>query len=193
MLGEPTRPIAVPASRVVAPRGVPTREVYERPFVDTWTALAGGLGFDDALEKGRQRVVSLAGTDVQLARTRAAAYVLDRSDGVVGYRRVLHGSESCGLCVVASTQRYRRGDLMPIHPGCDCGVLPIYGDVDPGQILDPSRLEGVHQRLEERFGVSDAGARTPIDYRDVLVVHEHGELGPVLGVRGQTFTGPADI
>lgn len=193
VLATPTRPVAIPAAAVVAPRGVPTSEVYARPFVETWTALTGGDVFDQAVEKGRQRAVSLAGTDVQLARTNAARYVLERSDGVVGYRRVLHGTESCGLCVVASTQRYQRGDLMPIHPGCDCGVLPIYGDADPGQIIDPARLEGVHQRLEERFGVSDAGARDPIDYRNVLVVHEHGELGPVLGVRGQTFTGPADI
>lgn len=31
------------------------------------------------------------------------------------------------------------------------------------------------------------------DYSDVLVVHEHGEIGPVLGFRGDHFTGPSDI
>jgi hypothetical protein len=71
--------------------------------------------------------------------------------------------------------------------------MPIFGRTDPGHVIEPERLESVHERIEERFGVSDAGARDPIDYRDALIVHEHGEIGPVLAVRGQKFTGPNDI
>jgi hypothetical protein len=30
-------------------------------------------------------------------------------------------------------------------------------------------------------------------YRDLIVTHHHGELGPVLAVRGQHFDGPGSI
>ena len=33
----------------------------------------------------------------------------------------------------------------------------------------------------------------PVAYRDVLVSHEHGELGPVLAVKGRPFQGPNDL
>jgi hypothetical protein len=80
---------------------------------------------------------------------------------------------------------------MPIHPGCDCGEQPIYGTEDPGQIIDEQLLEATHEAIEERFGFSDRGARE-IDYR-LIQVRDHGELGPLLTVRGQHFDGPSSI
>ena len=63
--------------------------------------------------------------------------------------------------------------------------------------IDVDRLEGVHDRIEERFGKSERGAReipgSVARYSDVLVTHEHGELGRILSVRGHKFTGPNDI
>ena len=50
-------------------------------------------------------------------------------------------------------------------------------------------LAGARAAIEERFGPDDGTA----DPRTVMVVHEHGELGPVLTVRGHGFTGPADL
>jgi hypothetical protein len=134
-------------------------------------------------------MLATAATDLQLAKTHSSRFVLGGKDHVVGYRRVLEGRKSCGLCIVASTQRYHKDDLMPIHGHCDCGVEPIFGDADPGQVVDTSTLEGVHAAIEERFGVSDRSGRDPVDFRQVLVTHEHGELGPVLAVKGQQFTG----
>lgn len=195
VLGRPAGPVGVPASVVDSEtlRGVAPVEVYRRAGVTVWTALAHGAPIDVAARRGLRRAQSLAATDLQLAKTHAARHVLAQTGDVVGYRRTLTGSRSCGLCVVASTQRYRRGDLMPIHPGCDCGVLPIYGTADPGPVVDVDTLEGVHDAIAERFGTADRAARGPIDYRDALVVHTHGELGPVLGVRGHDFTGPDDL
>lgn len=191
--GEPATLAGVAADVVTDLRSVPPLEEYQRPGATVRRALADGHDLVDAVRMGLDRARSLVATDVQLAKTHTArALLADRGD-IVGYRRTLTGNVSCGLCIVASTQRYHRSELMPIHPGCDCGVAPIHGRNDPGQILDADRLTDVHTAIEERFGMSDAGARDPIDYRSALIVHEHGDIGPVLAVRGQTFTGPADL
>ena len=156
-----------------------------------YTALSEGKTMTEAVESGARRISSIASTDVQLARRNAGFSARGRNSGIVGYARTLTGAENCALCFVASTQRYTRGELMPIHPGCDCGEMPIYGNQDPGQVIDEIRLDATHQAVQERFGVSDPGARE-IDYRKIAI-REHGELGPVLTVADQGFTGPNDF
>lgn len=192
MTGTPAVPAAVSRQAVTGLRGVPAVDVYRRPFVEAWTALSQDVPFDEAVARGGTRLASLAATDVQLAKTHTSRRVLEADGRVVGYRRVLHGSRSCGLCVVASTQRYHKKELMPVHPSCDCGVQPIVGREDPGQVLDPDLLESAHTAIEQRFGQSDPGARAP-DYRKLLITREHGEIGPVLTLAEHRFTGPRDI
>lgn len=182
--------------------GVPPAEVYERPFHLVWRQLDELPHVDGAIEQaieaGLNRAEQLAATDLQLSKTHTAREIYSRDQNVVGYRRVLEGERSCGLCIVASTQRYHKKNLLPIHPGCDCSTAAIYGDFDPGLIIDPETLEDLHQRILQRFGVNARDARAipqkglP-DYRDILVVHTHGEIGPVLAVRGQPFLGPEDV
>jgi hypothetical protein len=195
VLGGPARPAGISPAAVTgeALRGVAPSEVYARPGVTVWTALSKGASLSDAIEQGKRRALNIAMTDLQLARTHTARKVMSRDDRITGHRRVLTGREDCGLCVVASTQRYHRAELQPIHPGCDCDVAPIYGANDPGQVVDEGLLEQAHTAIQERFGKSDRGGRDPIDYRKVLLVRDHGELGPLLTVKGQAFTGPDDI
>lgn len=166
--------------------------VYQRAGKEVAKYLATGHTLDDAIEAGLRRALGTAATDLQLSKTWTARSMFTRMPGVVGYRRVPTGAETCGLCIVASTQRYHKANLMPIHPGCDCMVLPIIGTRDPGQTLDEQTLASAHDAIRERFGDIDYGGRAP-DYRKVLITHEHGEIGPVIGVRGQHFTGPDDI
>jgi hypothetical protein len=100
-------------------------------------------------------------------------------------------------------------------------VAPIVGRQDPGQVINSvtvtegaqavrstssgvnvfngdnlvnlgDLLEPLHEEIEKRFGISDRGGRR-IDYRKLLTVHEHGEIGPVLAVKGQHFAGPDQI
>lgn len=101
------------------------------------------------------------------------------NDNIVGYRRVPAGGNVCELCLTAATQRYHRDDLMPIHPGCSCDVEPLYGSEDPGQVID--------------LVTSDTGEPAAVDNPSDVVVQDHGELGPVLAVRGQAFRGPDDL
>ena len=161
-------------------RGVDPRTVYRRPAVDVYTALAAGKPLPQAAAEGRLRLTQLIGGDMQLAKVHASRQSM-RGYPAEGqfYRRVLTGRENCALCVVASTQRYYRDDLMPIHPGCDCGVQPLPPGLAVNQVIDEDLLEQVHQITADRLGVSDRGGRTP-DYRKLLTVSEHGEYGPTL-------------
>lgn len=185
-------------------------DYYQRPFREIKWRLSQGRTIGEAMEAGRRRAESIALTDLQLARTHTTrAYIqeLDRRPPaqrgqrgtVVGYRRVLGSNPNhCALCVLATTQRYHRDDLMPIHPGCGCGIDFVYENDDrAGQhVLDPQLAQEVHNIVRRDLGESyvDAGGRLgDAHYRDIIITNEHGELGPVLGVRNQKFTGPRDI
>ena len=161
-------------------RGVDPRVVYRRPAVDVYTALAAGKPLPQAAAEGRLRLTQLIGGDMQLAKVHASRQSMrGYPEEEQFYRRVLTGRENCALCVVASTQRYYRGDLLPIHPGCDCDVQPLPPGLAVNQVIDEGLLEQVHQITADRLGVSDRGGRTP-DYRKLLTVSEHGEYGPTL-------------
>lgn len=176
---------------VSALRGVDPTVVYQRPAVQMRTDLAAGKAFPDALTASITRLTGLVATDLQMAHTNQARASLD-ARGVPGFRRVLVGPGDCALCVIASTQRYHRGNLLPIHPGCNCSVAPLQSGEPVPQVIDKALLEATHQQVAEFAGISDRGGRAP-DYRQMLVTHDHGELGPVLSWRGQSFTGPGDL
>ncbi|MFJ9740823.1 hypothetical protein [Streptomyces sp. NPDC101166] len=173
-------------------RGVAPEEVYRRPFVTVWTALSNGKSMTEAVRQGQSRLTSITGTDLQLVRTEATRQVLAADNRVQFYRRVLRGSYNCAMCVIASTQRYRKERLMPIHPGCDCGTKPLPEGQDPGQVIEPDLLEAAHDAVAKGTGKADRGGRLP-DYRDIIIDRQHGELGPLMALRRQDFTGPRDI
>ncbi|MFJ5089978.1 hypothetical protein [Streptomyces sp. NPDC088674] len=190
MLGTAATPAGV--SLPEALRGVAPEEVYARPYRTVWSALAAGKSMTQAVAEGTTRLSQIASTDLQLARTSAAQQVGQARGGFSYYRRVLRGSYNCALCTIASTQRYSKERLMPIHPGCDCGIAPIPPGQAAQQVIDPGLLQAAHDAVAKGVGRSDAGGRAP-DYRDVIVTREHGEIGPLLAVRRQNFTGPAQV
>jgi hypothetical protein len=214
--GGTTTPVGISQDVLSSLRGVDPTEVYRRPYVQVWTELSRGKPLDTAVAAGERRAQSIAATDLQLAKTHAAQEVLSRDHRVVGYRRVLTGATSCGLCVVASTVRYHKRDLLPIHPGCDCAIAPIIGSEDPGRMINSAilsdtanldnltphgvnvyrhddvlefegMLDSVHQAVRDRFGQSATDARS-IDYRKVITVQQHSEIGPILTVSDHLFT-----
>lgn len=123
---------------------------------------------------------------------------------IVGYRRVLTGFRSCRFCAVASTQRYHKKDLLPLHYACDCVVAAIWGTEDPGWIINRELLNRLQQDSDrqdywnQHGFVDDHG--NPVTSpkkirwanRDVTV-KEHGELGPTLVSDKHHFTGPDQI
>lgn len=189
--------------------GAPAGEVYRRSIVEARRLVSDGNTLMQALDAGRARAASTARTDVILTNKASISAGADARPWVVGYRRVLTG-KSCGLCATASTQRYTIADLQPIHNNCDCDTAEIYGDADPGQVvnrqlLDDLRREGVVDEITKERAAGRAGTtryvvdedgtiRRPRDESALEVAtHEHGELGPVLTDAAHSFTGPADL
>lgn len=120
VLGEASPPVGVSAAAVsgaAVRNGATPAQVYARPTVTVRRALAAGTDWSQAVAEGLDRARVIATDDVNLAQRAATLKVIGPDDRVVGYRRTLTGA-SCGLCVMASTQRYRKGDLMPIHGNC---------------------------------------------------------------------------
>lgn len=193
MLQQTAQGVDAATTTGVALRGVDPVDVYRRPVHQVWTEVSGGKPYPAAVQAGRRRLVSLILTDLVLAQRVQEQVTLSRG-GMTFYRRVLTGRENCALCIVASTQRYRVGDLKAIHPACDCDVAPLRADHDPGQVLNDQTLNELHGQLDLELGSSDRGARVlldrqgrEVDYRDVLV-RNHGEFGPTLTWRSDAFT-----
>lgn len=189
-------PPGIPAWAAINLRGVDAKAVYERPFKSVYTALSKGEPLTRAVEIGQSRLREISELDLQQTyahASRAAMDALPAGTQPNFWRRKPVGTENCAMCLIAATQRYRRENLNPIHPACDCTVEPIFGP-DPGQVIDPDLLEQVHTAVEELTGASDRGAREP-DYRKLLVqmTAEHGELGTLLVRPLDHFTGPGDV
>lgn len=174
---------------VEALRGKPPEDVYERSLKAWRIAEAAGRSGRAA---ARHRATQTAATDVQLASRQASHDWMAGTPSVAGYRRVLGPGKNCGLCVVASTQRYHRSDLMPIHSNCGCTVDPIPGDQPIPQVLEKETLNAVKSRLDSdelpytRQALSRLGFEAD-DLPEVKIV-QHGELGPTLYDKNWKFT-----
>lgn len=164
-------PVGVPPEVVtsLALRGVPAEELLYRAPEQTWTALGEGEEPVDAVHRGTLRIMALVAVGLQLSHTHSSRHVLRRRN-VELYKRGVRAN-ACDLCAQSSGRVYRSSDLMPLHHGCACTVVPIWGSGD---------LPGEDSLADEA-------------YEDEVAVREHGELGPVLTHRDYAFRGPSDI
>ena len=213
------KPVPVVRADVTNGRGVDPVEVYTRPAVTVRTQLSQGASFTAATAAGLARLQSIAAMDLQMSKVRQSRSSLQRSSYQF-YARVLTGSENCALCVIASTQRYRRGNLMPVHPGCDCGIEPLPRGAFPNQVIDQDLLDRTHEQIASKLGASDPSARQLgqgkyvnynttgsdarggtrfgknerlADYTDLIISRDHGEFGPTLTWRADHFSTGGDF
>lgn len=188
--GVAVRPVALAPASVSGAglRGVDPEEVYRRPAVALYTALSHGRTMTEAVREGLVRLQDIAVTDLQLAKT----HTVRQQPRVRYFRRTLTGNEDCALCAIASTNRYTRGDLMPIHPRCDCGVMPVFFDNEPAEPVGRQVMDTVQRSATQITGdaapVSDLASVS-----DLVTVRTHGEYGPTLVWRDQHFDGPSSI
>lgn len=168
-------PLDMDADAIVAGlrNGATAEEVYRRPFVETWTALKEGQLWEEAVKAGLDRAVALAETDTLMSMRDAARFNGMNDPGIYGWRRVTNIG-ACDLCRVASTQRYHRSALMPIHDHCHCSVEPIKEPT--GRIADENLYRTLDGEINE---ISKTRKRARIA--------EHGELGPVITDANHSF------
>lgn len=125
-----------------------------------------------------ERMTREVNTDITLAE-RGATFVHTAGDErITGHRRVLGAGKNCGLCVVASGQRYSKGDLRPIHRTCHCTTQPIYGD---GSFARPDRatLRALYEQAGSTSGSSLRRIAAPqADLPTVEIADT--DLGPTL-------------
>jgi len=177
-------------------RQTPGLDVYRRPAITARAALAAGRPFEEAMQVAGSRASATAEADVGLAHRRAAVETMSSSSAVDGYRRILTGA-SCLLCMAASTQRYRSGELMPIHTRCDCRVGPLVDGTDYGRIINRElyrelKSSGDLARLNRQLagrGSGRARARAAANRREQLRLS--GEVQGRLELR--TPPNPAEL
>jgi hypothetical protein len=150
--------------------GTPPEEVYHRPFVTLWSSLAGGTAYLDAVNAGLARATSTAAMDVALSMRATANAVQEADDGIYGWQRVADGA-ACTFCQAVDGAYLKFADASPLHPHCGCSMEPL---------TEP------HPRA--RYLPSGQEVK-----RDGFAVHQHGELGSVIGSPDHDFTGPSDF
>lgn len=94
---------------------------------------------------------------------RATFAAAQQTEGFYGYQRVADGN-ACEFCSLVDGAYVKFADAMALHPGCGCSL---------------EALTEPHPRA----------AKLPSG----VAVHEHGELGPVLGSPDHDFTSQADL
>jgi len=160
--------ITIPASVDLTPitdglRGVAPTDLYRRPFEQVRYSWTQGEQITQAVRAGRNRLVTLASTDLQLAHTTTAAQVLGDADGVEGYNRVVAGLHPCDFCRNAATWHYYRADLLPIHDGCSCIVVPTTVPPRRGQTVatEPGTMTAADRASYDRLTERQAQLGTP--------------------------------
>ena len=159
-------------------------EVYGRVAAEYRYQRSLGRPDTVALTNSLVRVREMVGIDLGLAHQRQASRFMT-SRGVTRYRRVIRSEKSCGLCAAASDRLYRRGDLLPIHSRCRCGVIAVSADSDPGSQINDEVLGDLYDAAGSTSGAALKRVR--------VEVVENGELGPQLRVAGQHVRGPAQV
>lgn len=189
LTGRPATPVRqVDVTRL---RGIPHDSVYGRVADEYRWQKSLGKSIAEAAELAALRAEELADMDVTLAVRQQEHQFVKSKKPVLYYRRVIHpelakSGTSCGLCIVASTRVYNKGDLKPIHFRCNCVTLPVVDrKFDVGDVINTDDLADLYQ---------DAGGNTARKLKETRYsVHEHGELGPVLTYKGNRFRGPSDV
>lgn len=159
-------------------------EAYRRIAAEYRWQRSLGRSDSEALTLAMGRAREMVGTDLTLAHQRQAQHTL-RSAGITRYRRIIRSEKTCGLCAGASDRLYRTANLLPIHARCRCGVIAVTANTDPGSQINTETLSEIYTAADSTAG--------PALKQVVVEVVEHGELGPVLTVKGQHFRGPEQV
>jgi hypothetical protein len=151
------------------PRPVSAESVYERSLMSWRYLVSIGKDIREAKLEAGERLLLTADTDLTLSMRDTANEFMNRHS-IDRYFRVTRGeSNTCDLCYLASTRTYYKSDLLPIHNRCRCAVVPDVSSINLQQV------NGVKPDVTQQY-----------------VTRYHGELGPVLTVKGEHFRSEAE-
>jgi hypothetical protein len=151
--------------------GVDSRTVYQRPFVTMWAAIAT-IGIEAAIIKGMNRLTSTAEMDVAMTARDASKAFGTSSGRVAGFVRVAD-PDCCDFCQSIDGAYVRSDSAAPLHNRCGCTLEPIGSD---------------SSAADNSFDAITSGMTW-----DDAEIQEHGELGPVIVAKGDSFTGPTEL
>lgn len=140
----------------------------------------------DVLDRQMQDIMAEIDRLLEEAAAEAEAEALDEAGAtIIGFRRVIHPElaegGTCGACVLAATRMYLRGNLKPMHDGCNCTVLPVTGKYDPADDLNTG--DGLWDAYAE-MNTTDAWAakqfrfKAKADGSGMEMVQERKKSGP---------------
>lgn len=193
-------------------RTVDRETEWRRPGTQARFAKIKGLDDLEAQLAAEERAEELARMDLQLAAQEAERqkYNLTDDETLIGHRRVLRPELSetgpCGLCIVAATRIYKKGELKPLHGGCCCGSMPVTIAADPALRMNKDDFEvwmergadadkelqkvGVtRERLMSWYAAAGGTDREGLQRIRVRTA-SHGEIGPVLVNNKYAFRDP---
>lgn len=152
-------------------KGVPPEQVYGRPFI-TMRASIADLGVDGAIAKGASRLQSTADMDVAMASRDALLPLTEAftagGSGVVAWQRVADPG-CCDFCLMLDGVHTGPNEPQPLHNRCGCTATPITNDNFSFTSLISGAVVGS------------------------VVIQEHGELGPMIADKHDSFTSFADL
>lgn len=163
------------------------RERFRNPDTDTvdWPDRVP----DEVWKTFEDRLTSIVNDDIAAVARDEAQKVMAAAPKVIGYRRVIHPEFSktgtCGLCIVAASRFYSKSELMPLHDLCKCTISPLTKDRDLGLRLNDADLARIY---------AAAGSTYADDLKRIKIrIREHGELGPILTQKGDSFRSLAKV
>lgn len=181
---------------LLLPKDVRSREEnrlrLQRVFREYWWRLEEGDTPRQALYRAQLRAREMVEMDLRLAFTHQARGWAQARDGYHTWRRVIRPELSqdgaCALCVVAADRVYHKENLLPLHTGCNCTVLPEAEAHMRGLAFNLNSED-----LDALYAASPGGVRGA-ELQEVKVKIEwHGEYGPVLTNARHEFTGVESV
>lgn len=166
-------PVGIDTAGIIANvrKGATPAQVYARPFV-TMRASIKDLGVDGAIAKGASRLQSTADMDVAMASRDALSPLTQAftsgGSGVVAWQRVADPG-CCDFCQMLDGVHTGPQEPQPLHNRCGCTAEPITSD---------------------RFSFTSVISGAVVGS---VLVQEHGELGPLITDKHDSFTSFADL
>jgi hypothetical protein len=159
--------------------GVPLPDVVDAVPIWMKADIAAGTPPEEAAEKARYRAELLAKTEIQRSSSRAGFVGRTIEPRFKAWERYVN-LPACGRCIVLAGTRYRSKEIMPRHPGCDCGWYEVTEAHDRGPAEnEPSALFESMTPAQQDKAFTKAGAQAIRAGADVsqVVNARRGALG----------------